>query len=245
VVEHRRARTDQDLKGLTDVVNRQLDVLFGNASGRFALHDDTGVKSAIRGGLPVTSGHPTLELRSGINFPLNIRNAANTADVLRVTDTAITMGGTLGVAGNATVGGTLGVAGAATLSSTLAVTGQTTLTGPLVANGAVTLGDAAADVISVLGTSTFAQLATFSLGISTRTIVAPATDLRISVGATEMVRIGTDGIIDYRNSQFAFLGGGAAATLGTIGGSGPGTAGQAGWTKLKIGGTVVYLPHWQ
>ena len=36
------------------------------------------------------------------------------------------------------------------------------------------------------------------------------------------------------------LGGGAAPTLGTIGGSGPTTAAQAQWLEIDIGGT----PHW-
>ena len=49
-------------------------------------------------------------------------------------------------------------------------------------------------------------------------------------------------IVDTRldiNNGIA-LGGGAAPTLGTIGGSGPGTAAQAQWVEIDIGGT----PHW-
>lgn len=40
------------------------------------------------------------------------------------------------------------------------------------------------------------------------------------------------------------LGGGAAATLGTIGGGGPGTAAQNKWLSLNVDGTVYYLPLW-
>jgi hypothetical protein len=40
------------------------------------------------------------------------------------------------------------------------------------------------------------------------------------------------------------LGGGASATLGTIGGSGPATAGQALWLEVKIGGTTHWIPAW-
>ena len=42
------------------------------------------------------------------------------------------------------------------------------------------------------------------------------------------------------------LGGGAAATLGTIGGSGPGTAGQAYWLPVRIGGSTgrFFLALW-
>lgn len=39
-------------------------------------------------------------------------------------------------------------------------------------------------------------------------------------------------------------GGGAAATLGTIGGSGPGTAAQAIWASIDIGGTQFFIPLW-
>lgn len=40
------------------------------------------------------------------------------------------------------------------------------------------------------------------------------------------------------------LGGGAAATLGTIGGSGPTTAAQAQWVEIDIGGTAHWIPVW-
>lgn len=40
------------------------------------------------------------------------------------------------------------------------------------------------------------------------------------------------------------LGGGAAATLGTIGGSGPGTAAQNKWLPINSDGTTYYIPLW-
>ena len=40
------------------------------------------------------------------------------------------------------------------------------------------------------------------------------------------------------------LGGGAAPTLGTIGGSGPTTAAQAQWLQINIGGTPHWIPVW-
>ncbi len=40
------------------------------------------------------------------------------------------------------------------------------------------------------------------------------------------------------------LGGGAAATLGTIGGSGPGTAAQNKWIKMNVDGTNYFIPLW-
>jgi len=39
-------------------------------------------------------------------------------------------------------------------------------------------------------------------------------------------------------------GGGAVATLGTIGGSGPTGAGMNSWWKIYIGTTAVYVPYW-
>lgn len=39
-------------------------------------------------------------------------------------------------------------------------------------------------------------------------------------------------------------GGGAAPTLGTIGGSGPAAAAQSGWLKVKVGGNYRFVPIW-
>jgi hypothetical protein len=39
-------------------------------------------------------------------------------------------------------------------------------------------------------------------------------------------------------------GGGAAPTVGTIGGSGPTAAAQTGWLKVKVNGAVRYIPVW-
>lgn len=41
------------------------------------------------------------------------------------------------------------------------------------------------------------------------------------------------------------LGGGATATLGTIGGSGPATATQNSWLKILINGAAYFIPVWQ
>lgn len=47
---------------------------------------------------------------------------------------------------------------------------------------------------------------------------------------------------DFQTNQA--LGGGAAATLGTIGGSGPTAAAQAQWLEIEIGGVVHWVPAW-
>ena len=51
-----------------------------------------------------------------------------------------------------------------------------------------------------------------------------------------------DGRVDINNG--IALGGGAAATLGTIGGSGPTAAAQAQWLEVDIGGVAHWIPVW-
>lgn len=52
-----------------------------------------------------------------------------------------------------------------------------------------------------------------------------------------------DGDVRHDNIGVA-LGGGSAATLGTIGGSGPATATQNKWARLNIDGTNYFIPVW-
>jgi hypothetical protein len=52
------------------------------------------------------------------------------------------------------------------------------------------------------------------------------------------------GVVNLSNAVVA-VGGGAAPTFGTIGGSGPATAAQNSWIKVKIAGTVTYIPCWR
>ncbi len=51
------------------------------------------------------------------------------------------------------------------------------------------------------------------------------------------------GVVSFNYAGTA-LGGGATATLGTIGGSGPTAAGQNSWIKVKVGTTAVWIPAW-
>lgn len=51
-----------------------------------------------------------------------------------------------------------------------------------------------------------------------------------------------DGFVDI-NKPVA-LGGGAAPTLGTIGGSGPTTAAQAQWVEIQVNGVTHWIPAW-
>ena len=51
-----------------------------------------------------------------------------------------------------------------------------------------------------------------------------------------------DGRVDINNG--IALGGGAGATLGAIGGSGPTAAAQAQWVEIDIGGVAHWIPVW-
>lgn len=61
--------------------------------------------------------------------------------------------------------------------------------------------------------------------------------LWVTAGLTRL-----DGRLDINNG--IALGGGAAATLGTIGGSGPTAAAQAQWVEIDINGTAHWIPVW-
>lgn len=52
------------------------------------------------------------------------------------------------------------------------------------------------------------------------------------------------GIVRPSQGSSVALGGGAAPTLGTIGGSGPATAAQDSWVEINIAGTLYYVPAW-
>lgn len=59
------------------------------------------------------------------------------------------------------------------------------------------------------------------------------------VFGTDFGNLPIDGVLDIA------LGGGASATLGTIGGSGPAAAAQAGWLRFTIDGTPAWFGYWQ
>jgi len=63
-----------------------------------------------------------------------------------------------------------------------------------------------------------------------------------SVSALLALRINSNQRCDFQTNQA--LGGGAAATLGTIGGAGPTAAAQAQWLEIEIGGVVHWIPAW-
>jgi hypothetical protein len=188
---------DPQIARIGIVVNRLVDMANGNGAGRIWLLHDDGNKKATSGSAAVPPG----TVLSANNYPLRVEpTSTNQVNVLhsngatiglRVQDAGLTSGvpasltSTLTVTGATILQSTLAVTGATTLSSTLAVTGATNL------NGAVTLGDNAADVITVTGTATFAEIVTMAKGlvVDTTTLVVDAVNNKVGVGA---VPVSTD-----------------------------------------------------
>lgn len=162
-IQHRRLASDASEEEVRKTINRLADVLFGNRGGRVILSGDDGLERDLRGGLELSADNSALFIQSAVGLHTEMLNSLDDSIVLKAEDDGVTIN-TLDVAGDAAIGGALAVAG------TLDVTGATTVTA-LTASGAatfsgptITLGDAAGDVITVNGTPTFAQLATFALG---------------------------------------------------------------------------------
>jgi hypothetical protein len=69
----------------------------------------------------------------------------------------------------------------------------------------------------------------------------------LNVGGTNANAVNLGNAVSLVNFKYAVnaLGGGAAPTLGTIGGTGPATAAQNSWLKVNINGTASFLPVWR
>lgn len=85
---------------------------------------------------------------------------------------------------------------------------------------------------------------------------ANSADIRMLVvgGGSDIVQVGDTGqrltlVASAGNLNVGYdvtaLGGGAAPTVGTIGGSGPATAAQNSWLKILINGTASFIPVWR
>ncbi len=66
----------------------------------------------------------------------------------------------------------------------------------------------------------------------------------LNLAGTSQFSVDGAGLVNYGIGTTA-LGGGAAPTLGTIGGSGPATAAQNSWMKVRINGVDSYLAVWR
>jgi hypothetical protein len=70
-------------------------------------------------------------------------------------------------------------------------------------------------------------------------------DLWFGANSVEVIRLKPSGEIQYGKALVS-LGGGSAPTFGTIGGSGPATAGQNSWVRLLDStGAAFWVPAWK
>lgn len=109
--------------------------------------------------------------------------------------------------------------------------------------GQINLKVGAAIVINATGLNgdvDFFSFTSGSTGSNAINLAAAGTDTNIDM---QLAPKGS-GVVDVRYATTA-LGGGSAPTLGTIGGSGPATAAQNSWLKVKINGTASFLPVWR
>ena len=73
----------------------------------------------------------------------------------------------------------------------------------------------------------------------------PAADtLAFVTAGTDQIYVTSAGLLSFVNGQGVALGGGAAPTLGTIGGSGPTAAAQSGWLSFLVAGAPRFMPYW-
>lgn len=74
------------------------------------------------------------------------------------------------------------------------------------------------------------------------------TDNTFDIGATAATRprdLHLARNLGFATGQSVALGGGAAPTFGTIGGSGPAAAAQVAWLKVLLNNVNTFIPYWQ
>lgn len=81
---------------------------------------------------------------------------------------------------------------------------------------------------------------TIQPGLGVGTAGNPATG--ILIGGATPAGVGSTLALGITNAAAA--GGGATATFGSAGGSGPAAAAQNGWLKIAIGTQVAFIPFW-
>lgn len=73
----------------------------------------------------------------------------------------------------------------------------------------------------------------------------PLITVNNNTGTIDYFRIDSGTGLPHFGAAGVAMGGGSAPTLGTIGGSGPATAGQNAWWKVMVGGVASYIPYWR
>lgn len=126
-------------------------------------------------------------------------------------------------------------------------------------NGAgLTIGATVGEAVDIQAGTAF--LATLGAGTSS-VQVSNSTVTTGTAGGNNTINDGTGGIscnslsvsgnlnatssVRFGGAYLIALGGGAAPTVGTIGGSGPATAAQNSWLSVAIGGVTSFLPVWR
>lgn len=95
------------------------------------------------------------------------------------------------------------------------------------------------------GTATFRDnvlFGTTAKGIDTAAGIA---ELDIGITNATAIKLGNATSLVNFNWGLTAVGGGATATLGTVGGSGPATAAMNGWLKVNVNGTATFIPAWR
>ena len=146
---------------------------------------------------------------------------------------------------------TFGPSITATAATTAGIEFGATVTAHANSDSIMMLSLAATGVGSTFAKSTFTGLTAYgffingpSFGQTGTGTIANAYGLYISaptIGTTNYAAR-FDGLVDINNS--VALGGGAAPTLGTIGGTGPAAAAQNSWLKIAVAGAVRFIPLW-
>jgi len=236
-------------------------IIFANSSGNFAQHTDlewdntTGflqigspgsVASAAAGDIILKN---TAEIRASnaagsATLSLLELNASNNLSI-GTSVTAIGIGAAASTSYAVSMGG--GFTTPASNNALVGFTGTTT--------GGVGHNFYQAFVGGTLSTATsgthaiaaYMNFATPTLTINGTAVVTDAAAVRIAnapSGATRNYSLWIDAGL-FRYDDPIAMGGGAAPTLGTIGGSGPATAGQNQWIRVDINGTTNFIPVWQ
>jgi len=213
-----RLAPDAPMELVIRAINSLTDVFLGNDGGRVLMvgHDGTSTDPNL-GTNTGTGLYQTVIRSSGTNH-LQVRNSANTTDMLTVTDTTAN-------AQALTVATTSAFTGLATFNG-----GATIATGALTANGNVTLGDAAADTLTVNATTTFASPVTGNGTLQFKppltavcTVALPLTTTPTNItGCTLSLTPGVwlvTGVFDFSNTGAGDVGSALVGALAVTGGA--------------------------
>lgn len=204
-----------------------------------------------------TAANPVDIASSGSTTEVSINNTATDGDPIlsfELSGTAVvTMGvddsdsdifkiGTTGITTNTrlalTTAGKIGLGGEVEPDELLHITTTTGATIKLESTD-----NSGASILEFNGKNAGATVQRWRLGMGIA-LTNAVLELRDVTRGAQVLEIDGNGVLNYVLAAVA-VGGGAAATLGTIGGAGPSVAGQNAWMKVKVAGTDSYIPFWR